>query len=275
MSESDDRRVTRDHDGGNLGAYYVRALFDRHNVPQEKRAGVLSDTFGLSYSAAHRRNMGLAPWPLEDVQRLAERFGESLGQMIGNLDGDDGDRATFDFGEVRKSCKVWLGALLREGTAKEFVATRVGRALKVTVGGVPGSETYAVTRLVFEATHSIAVLDDEPDIADSIAEGFRKQGFRSDSYTSINRLLERLKDHPYDAYVLDWIIHKVSVIDLVKAIRAHDKECFIGILTGKFASGEADADEVTDACHMFDMAAFTKPAAIPLLSSAITRKLRR
>jgi len=263
----------------NLGAYYATALFDRHGVDQDRRVMLLSDIIGLSQSGAYRRNSGESPWPLEDLKALAEAFGETLGQMFGSLEGDNGERGFLAIDGVKKPCKVWLGPELAEPTVKDFVAKRVGVALHVTLGGEPSAGSYggsySVKRLVLEATHSVAVLDDEPHLAKGLSEFLRKQGFNADAYTSIPSLLDRYKQFAYDAYILDWLIADVPVVEVVKTIRAHDKSCFIAILTGKINTGQADADDVAEACEAYNMQPFIKPVPPRLISSAIALNLGR
>ena len=121
MNHTDEKRDAHFFGDENLGAYYVRALFERHRV--EKPFQVLEELFDLSYSTARRRLVGEFAWPLEDLKALANKFGESLAEMITKIDGDGGETGTFEVGQIRKSCRVWVGPLLTEITSKEFVAT--------------------------------------------------------------------------------------------------------------------------------------------------------
>jgi CheY-like chemotaxis protein/transcriptional regulator with XRE-family HTH domain len=268
----------RDLLGTSLGSVYAGALFDRHGIPQNKRAEALEEKLGLSYSPAHRRLTGSAPFTLEELKRLAEAYGESLSKMIaaveGDKDGDAGELAVFVTGEAQRKCRVWLGkALAADLTTKDLVARRTESGVTVSLGGPPGPNAFSVTKMVMEASNRVAVLDDDIVIANGVSRYLRRQGFRSDPYTTIPRVLEAIEGIAYDAYIFDWIVHDEPVLDLVKQIRASDNSCYIAILTGQIASDHIGARELLDACEMFNMRAFEKPTTHSLISESIARAL--
>ena len=270
----------RDLVTASLGSVYAGALFDRHGVPQNKRAEALESTLGLSYSPAHRRLMGAAPFTLEELKRLAEAYGESLSKMItaveGDKDGDSGEFAVFVARDAQRKCRVWLGKPLAPNlVTKDLVARRFESGISVSLGGTTGPNAFSVSKLVMEASNRVAVLDDEITVANGVSRHLRGQGFRADPYTTIPLLLEAIEGISYDAYIFDWIVHGKSVLDLVKQIRSSDSSCYIAILTGQIASDHIGARELLDACEMFNMRAFEKPTSHSLISESIARALSR
>src|SRR3954467_12438071 len=65
-----------------LAVRCVRALMERHGLPKYRQSAWLPAATGLPYAQANRRMNGGAAWTLEDLEKVAKLFGETLGEAV-------------------------------------------------------------------------------------------------------------------------------------------------------------------------------------------------
>lgn len=87
-----------------------------------------------------------------------------------------------------------------------------------------------------EEKHRIAILDDDKNIVDSLKEIIVNNEYLVDAFYDIESLEESLRNNPYDAYILDWVVGTKTVFNTIKEIRkAENNNAMILVLTGQLS----------------------------------------
>ena len=77
----------------------------------------------------------------------------------------------------------------------------------------------------------IFLVDDEPDIANSLRLGLERKGFIVDVFTDPTEALAKYKPHYYDLLLMDIRMPKLSGFELVREIRKVDQDSEVWFLT--------------------------------------------
>jgi len=77
----------------------------------------------------------------------------------------------------------------------------------------------------------IFLVDDEPDIANSLKTGLERKGFDVDVYTDPTEALGKYKPHSYDLLLIDVRMPKLNGFELVREIRKVDTDSEVWFLT--------------------------------------------
>ncbi|WP_366539094.1 response regulator [Serratia marcescens] len=119
--------------------------------------------------------------------------------------------------------------------------------------------------------HRIAILDDEKNIVDSLQEIIANKEYLVDAFYDITSLEDSLKHHPYDAYILDWVVGTKTVFNTIKVIRnSENKNAMILVLTGQLP-GIADS-EISSAINDYDITGpYEKPIKASVIKSLINK----
>lgn len=258
------------------GAFYAQAIFDMQGVPQNERSRLVERVLGLAYSAAHRRVKGQTPWTVDELEVVANHFGQSLDDVFIAAAKSRAESATMVVGDLRLKCQLWVGSPISRPPDEGIVAIKEGARWLV----VPATEglqgpVHSVRQCLVEsdavAGSRIAVLDDQANIADSLCVFLRQAGFKADSFYSIDALTRGPNALTYDAYVLDWIVGDTTVGKLVEELRRSDTNCPIAILTGKANErGEVVAD-IADLVAKHDVRYFSKPLDPHMITAVLAR----
>jgi CheY-like chemotaxis protein len=261
-----------------LAAQCVRALLDRHGVPKRKHAAVVTDVLALSYSQGHRRLTTDATWTLEELRTLAEHYGESLAGMVSLGQLGEMLGATIRIGTTIVPCRFARGPAVHKPRPGALVAVLVDSEWHVVPAAHNlATQAYDIVRLVVEPSSAvsrrIAVLDDHADIAETIAGYLKSAGYDPTPFVDLASITAAARDHPFDGYVLDWIIEtngvKDTVRDLVGSIRSRDAHCPIVVLTGQVETGVADESDIATAMAKYGLKFFEKPARLSIISAAL------
>jgi len=249
-----------------LATQCVDRLLERHGIPVRQRQNYVADQLGLSYQQARRRMLGTPPWTLEELASLATRFGETLATMVGDSGPGASRHATFITGTLRLDCELWLGAETQRPTGP-LVATQPsgGDWIVVPATEAAGSKLYEVDRILIQRRASkprrVAILDDDRDLATSIAEYMTASGVIATPFFSAADLAAAIAKQPYDGYVLDWLLNNEGTArTLIASIREHDPACPIIILTGQFDNGAVQESELTAISASYGLSFLAKPA---------------
>ncbi|MEO8924872.1 MAG: helix-turn-helix domain-containing protein, partial [Caldimonas sp.] len=130
-----------------LAARCVRALLERHGLPRYRHSPWLADALGLSYSQAHRRMSGAAPWTLEELEQVGALFGEPLADVVAP------GRAPMVAGVVRVGsgvldCQLQLGEAIADPHPNSLVAVKTSSGwIALCASEANDEETYKIERL--------------------------------------------------------------------------------------------------------------------------------
>ncbi len=258
------------------GAFYAKTILDRHGVAMPERSRLVSKVLDLAYSAAHRRVRGTTPWTVEDLEALAQHFGESLDELFVAAAKTRAEPATFVAGDLRLKCQAWLGAEIARPEAAALVAVKEGlRWAIVPAASRPAGPMFQVRQLLLEPDavvgSRIAVLDDQPNVTDSLCVFLRQAGFRADAFHTIGTLRAALAESSYDAYVLDWLVGDETVGSLVAELRQGDAHCPIAILTGKASERGEVVTDIAELVAEHEVRYFSKPLDPHMITAVLSR----
>lgn len=116
----------------------------------------------------------------------------------------------------------------------------------------------------------ILIVEDYPPVRDAVAQALLEEGFTVDIAPNGRVGLERLKEHPYDALVVDVMMPEMSGLDMVGELRARGDTTPALLLTA--------LDGVEDRVRGLDGGAddyMVKPFAIPELVARVRALVRR
>ena len=263
---------------GPIGSRYVRALLRRHNVPSIRHVTTISEVIKVGYQPAYRRMMGQVAWELEEIEKLATHFGETLADVFSPEKSEAFMPAILVVPPVRLHCQLVLGNPVRDASSRALVAVKRGEQWMVIPAGEAGvAERFAIGQLRIQGQGDrhwrIAVLDDDAEETSSLAEHFADRGCEVQAFTRTDELVTAVKNRPFDGYVIDWILSEGSAAELVGMIRADDRECPIAVLTGKMRSDVDVEPAVAEAIETYQLLFFEKPTRLPIISAQLLKAL--
>jgi CheY-like chemotaxis protein len=258
------------------GAFYAKTILDRHGVAMPERSRLVAKVLDLAYSAAHRRVRGTTPWTVEDLEALAQHFGESLDELFVAAAKTRAEPATFVAGDLRLKCQVWLGAEIVRPEAASLVAVKDGLRWAIfPAASRAAGPMFQVRQLLMEPDavvgSRIAVLDDQPNVTESLCVFLRQAGFRADAFHAIGTLRAALAESSYDAYVLDWVVGEETVGSLVEELRQADAHSPIAILTGKATERGEVVTDIAELVAKHDVRYFSKPLDPHMITAVLSR----
>ena len=258
-----------------LGTLCVNRLLERHGVGERKRASVLEKALGQSYQQVRRRLIDESAWTLEELRDIADHFGETLQSLVADSPSGNTASALLVSGSLRIPCSVWLGETPQLARPGPLVATRptAGEWLVVPAGEAAGVESYEVKRLLIQATtrsaRRIAVLDDDRDLAQSIAQYMNEVGLDATAFYTVDDLSKAVSVEPFDGYVIDWLVNKQSARTVIVEIRAQSSTCPVVVLTGQMRDGHLEESELSAAAAAYRLQYFEKPVRTSAIMSAL------
>ena len=258
-------------------AHAVRALLGRYGIPKHRQAAFVGEFFGISRAASHRRTHGTAAWTLEELQSIAEKFGETLPEMLGGGRLKGGTRATLQLGDVQTPCRIWLQPEDEEFGGGPFVAMEnAGVYTVVPASAASGVATLRIQRIEIDQSADrpprIAVLDDDREVAKSICAGLRERGYEATPFNTTDALMTEINREPFDGYVLDWKRRGgATVLPLIAMIRKETKQGAIVLVSGKFRDSAINTREVAVASIDYNFQTFEKPVQLEFVIAALSR----
>lgn len=116
----------------------------------------------------------------------------------------------------------------------------------------------------------IFLVDDEPDIANSLKTGLERKGFNVDVFTDPTEALAQYKPHFYDLLLIDIRMPKLNGFELVREIRKVDTDSEVWFLT----AFEVYYEEFKKMFPNLDVKSFIrKPVSLNELSNRITERM--
>ncbi|MFI5420497.1 MAG: response regulator [Nitrososphaerales archaeon] len=116
----------------------------------------------------------------------------------------------------------------------------------------------------------IFLVDDEPDIANSLKSGLERKGFTVDAFTDPQEALARYRPNAYDLLLIDIRMSKLNGFELVREIRKTDALTEVWFLT----AFEVYYEEFKKMFPNLDVKSFIrKPISASDLASKINEKI--
>ncbi|MGZ5915204.1 MAG: helix-turn-helix domain-containing protein [Hyphomicrobium sp.] len=261
-----------------IGSRHVRSLLNRHGVPPTRHATLIAEVLGFGYTLVHRRIKGDVAWELEEIEKVAAHFGESLASVFATTRPEDMVPAVLSVDGARIACRLLAGDVLREPERNSLVAVKVGAQWVAAAASQAGvGPCFEVRQLHItsdaERPRRIAILDDDEGEAASLAEYFAGRGCEAQAFTDVESLVAHMRLRPFDAYVIDWVLDEGTAAELLAMIRAEDPECPVAVLTGKMEGDIAVETAVAEALSTYKLMFFQKPTRLPLIASQLLRAL--
>ena len=279
---------TSDDEASSRAVELVRALLERHDLPKHRHASFVGEFFNLSRAASHQRVNKSSAWTLDDFQKLAIHFGESLAQVLGAVP-SAGTHATLNVGGMAIGCRIWFedggdDAITPEARTTDIESASSplrGPLVAMEEGGVyvvvpataaSGLKSRPIARLEVSQTASparrVAVFDDERDVANSVCEMLRAEGIDAKAYYSADAFSSAIATNEFDGYVADWLLPGgATALPFLVAVRGLPDHRALVILSGKTRNGMADPSEVGQATLRFKAQMVEKPVLSPYLVS--------
>lgn len=255
-----------------LAASCIRALLDRAALPRHRHSAHIAGLLKLSYHQAHRRMTGVAPWSLEELQEVAAHHGETLVDLFGEQKSADYETALLIAGPLRVTCRLWPGQPLAQHRPGDLIAIKGGSEWVVMVAGdTPTPQACTVRRLIIEPKpdrpRRFAILDDDVDVARSLAAGLVELGFEATAFATEAQLEAALQFDSFDAYVIDWVLPNGTAEALVAKLRGQSATAPIALLTGKAGSREVDENNLVAAIEKHGLLFLQKPVMASIAAS--------
>lgn len=265
----------------------IRQAFESVGVTRFQVAHEIAKSFGITAKQA-RRKLKAGIWTLDELLALQRRCRVSLDGVLedecaGDPQGPGQVRASLFVNGESTECEVQLGQLITTRQPRGLVCSRHRNRWVVSTANyvsdlIPQSERFAVhsIRLVQgSAPLRVAVLDDELQASQSLADWFSENGHPAQSFTRIEQL-EAAGLDAFDVFIIDVVLgSNQTSYELVLKIRNADPEATVVMLTGKLRAPDIEArtaDFVRD--HRVEFHA--KPTSpLVLLSTVINAAERR
>lgn len=270
-----------------ITATRVRDLLTRTGIAPRSHNTTIANILGLSFSVVTRKMKGQIPWNLSQLQDIASYFGVPPAILLDDKGvppnpAVDMRDATLVIETRRFRCRAAISTKASSQADSDFVAHQwqdswvvyekkhapEGRAYPVDVIELRSSESSA-----YEVR--IAVVDDSPDVAETICEYFAEKGVAAIAYYDSASFRKALEVEDFDGYILDWMLGAETAAHLVRGIRASENaDAPIFLLTGKISTGEASEDEIADIVSSFNARCEEKPVRLPILFAEVARALK-
>ncbi len=92
-------------------------------------------------------------------------------------------------------------------------------------------------------TLKILLIDDEPEILDCLSAALALKGFTSKQFCDPREAIETYKREKFDVVITDFKMSEMNGIDVVEALRAHDPNACVIIISGYAENYKAEMEE--------------------------------
>lgn len=106
------RQNIRSGDGDDDAAMCVRALLQKHKVPERQHAQMVAELLGVTPTHARRKLLGTTPWTLPEIKVVAAKFGATLSQVLMPILLEGAERALLVVDDLRIECDAVMGRKL-------------------------------------------------------------------------------------------------------------------------------------------------------------------
>ncbi|KVT76003.1 two-component system response regulator [Burkholderia ubonensis] len=270
-----------------ITATKVRDLLTRNGIPPRSHNTTIANVLGLSFSVVTRKMKGLIPWNLSQLRDIATHFGVPPAILLDDQGAHAGAApemldATLVIESRRLRCRAAISTKASSHVETDFVAIQSqGEWIVMERHHAHEGRTYPVDVIELRSTQQqayaarIAVVDDSPDVAETVCEYFIEKGVNAIPYYDAASFRKALEVEDFDGYILDWMLDDQTAADLVRGIRSSENgDAPIFLLTGKISTGEASEDEIARVMSHFNARCEEKPVRLPILFAEVARELK-
>ncbi|WP_431823653.1 response regulator [Burkholderia sp. F1] len=270
-----------------ITATKVRDLLTRNGIPPRSHNTTIANVLGLSFSVVTRKMKGLIPWNLSQLRDIATHFGVPPAILLDDKGAHAGAAAemldaTLVIESRRLRCRAAISTKASSQAETDFVAFQSqGEWIVMERQHAHEGRTYPVDVIELRSTRQhayaarIAVVDDSPDVAETVCEYFIEKGVNAIPYYDGDSFRKALEREDFDGYILDWMLGDQTAADLVRSIRSSENgDAPIFLLTGKISTGEASEDEIARVVSHFNARCEEKPVRLPILFAEVARELK-
>jgi CheY-like chemotaxis protein len=267
----------------------VRELMSRHGIGKRQQTTELCRILDLSFSQGHRKLRGNSPWTLAQIKRVAEAFGEPVGQLFAAqlLDpgvlGASAQEALLCVSVAELPCTAWIGAPAEAGSRPEFVAyEKHGQWRVVRPDGSLYQNAHEVHKIEIYPRRAeadkpvIAVVDDDRASADNLRDYLEHTGYAAQALYGLAAFHEALENQVFDGVVIDWLFGAQTAAEAIRRVRSSENpEAPVFVLTGELLTGKASESEISEVVRHYDVACYEKPARMAILVADLSKRLNR
>ncbi|HRO57561.1 MAG TPA: helix-turn-helix domain-containing protein [Burkholderiaceae bacterium] len=261
----------------------ISQLLDRHSVPSRQKLRTLADVLDIGYSQLRRRWVGQLAWSLDDLARIADEYREPLAELLCAYQDGPGEPAMVQFEDVSIIGTLWRGREMDDdGRIGPLVATPRGSndppypAWKIIPIDQAGeAPVFAIRRFVLEPPRvpRIAIVDDDEELANTIAAFFRAKGMPAVAFSSLEAFQATNRERPFSAFIFDWVVGDRTAEASLQELRQRDRHSPIIVLTGKGNPAfDTSQSKVSQAHSIFFM---EKPTRCAYLFSTMSLLLQK
>ena len=249
----------------------IKKLFAKHGVRPRQQMKLAAEILGLKYVSIQQKFSGKREWTLDQLKTIAKYFNEPL-SAITNEQLIVRWNAILKINDIPQRCLIEPGDVLQAPEFENLVAVRqddcwfVIPATKVKAGEI----CYKVTTIDTLPAPVIAVLDDSPDITDTIATMLAWHGFEVRQFSTIEPMVASAESELFDGYILDWMLGRS---DTVESAIVHIREKLssnapITILTGELRTKDVNQSDIARMVTSYNVTVLEKPAVLEILTQS-------
>jgi len=259
-----------------LGEVIAKAMTMK-GIPKQKHISHTSRVLEITIAAAQKKMSGASNWEVSQLVKVIDSIGMTTSDFfdIYNYSVSEVHDAVWNDGKAHVKCKIYLSNV-KANDATEYSAVKINDEWVVFhTNDIKDDVLFESKRNIdiiqlypqkqSLKKHRIAILDDDKNIVDSLKEIIANNEYLVDAFYDIESLEERLKNTPYDAYILDWVVGEKTAFNTIKEIRkTENNNAMILVLTGQLP-GIVDS-EIASAINDYDI---TGPHEKPIKASVI------
>jgi CheY-like chemotaxis protein len=251
-------------------------------IARHKQTGELAGLLGLAKTSIFRKFKGDSSFTLPELKTIAEHFATDVETLRGvpsnesQKSASSHEAARVNIQGLPALAEIEVGAALQSDDVCDLVAIKRSNVWDVFLWGSPellGHALHSIKSLKLSAMPRprIAVLEDDPGVADLTRNYLESEGMVVHIYEESNTLIKAMGHRPYQGYVVDWILGGDTAQAAIEAIRALQARAPIAITTGAMNTGKETEGELIPFAERLGAGIFEKPFRHAVLASYIRR----
>lgn len=226
----------------------------------------------------------ITEWSLGDIQKVYHHFDEefvcySRSQSSTSAEGsiETFSDATIAIPSQSVKCQVVLGGKLTHPEDEhQWVAYMKDGSLLVSerIDAPKDEVLFKVSKIELalkqNSVFSVAICDDNKDLADSLGDFLRDYGFSTSVFYTVADVEKAIADTVFDAFVLDWSVGNQTSESLIRLIRlAKSPTVPLFLITGQLNQGLSTETEIAEVVRNYRILPRDKPVRPSILAAEI------